>query len=281
MAVEWEKIATEGMLKFSTLYVPLYLSQKNAGSIDDTGISLFRPVALPEDDNVPQLHFSSTDSGSASTSEDNDIKRYSYSEISSGSDSHTTWFDLKVGSMAGYEDGSGNPTDSENLIEDVMGCAFMVPQGDSSVAEHEFEINLLMSQESGSDADDSDAKIHVTLWKADVGNQVNMNTGNSTIRFRLAKKTLLTPSGGAVQLPDADGTTKHQSTQTFYVPLAYSASDDWTDRMCYYILGCWVEGGDGSNSLTPSASAISWPLTDNSGNCSIKAFVSVTYQQSR
>lgn len=273
MAVEWERLATEGMLKSSTLHIPMYLSQKNPGAIQSSGLNLFRPFAMGGNVNVPVLHFSSTDAEEAG-SDDNDIKDYWAGEATAGDDYSTAYFDLVTGSMAGYV------ADADNLVEDVMGCAFMIPQGDSSVAKHEFDISLLMSQEQDADSQNSNATIHVTLWKADVGETISMNGTNDTIRFRLVKKTLLKPSGSTIQLPTLANTMIHQTTQAFDVPLTYNTSSNWSNRMCYYILGCWVQGSTGtSNLLTPQTSAQMWPEFNGSGKGSIKAFVNVTYQR--
>lgn len=287
MAVEWERLATEGMLKSSTLHIPMYLSQKGPKPISSSGLNLFRPflggVYSNGNANIPILHFSSSDSAGAG-SDDNDVKDYYLGEAAAGDDYTTAYFNLASGSMAGYIDSNGDPIDADNLLEDVMGCAFMVPMGDSSVAKHEFDINLLMSQEHTSDSSQSNAEVHVTLWKAQVGDSFTVG-GASSIKFRLVKKTLLTPSGDYVQLPDTSESTKHQSTQTFDVPL-YSSSTDWRGRMCLYILGCWVSapiGNSASNLLTPDASAQNWPMfastASSNGKGSIKAFVNVTYQR--
>ncbi|MGY8863598.1 MAG: hypothetical protein ACKVJ2_13345, partial [Pseudomonadales bacterium] len=249
------------------------------GGVYSTGNGL----AQQQDANIPILGFSSNDSAGAG-SDDNDIKDYWRGEATAGDDYSTAYFNLAPGSMAGYIDSNGDPIDADNLLEDVMGCAFMVPMGDSSVAKHEFDISLLMSQEHTSDSSQSNAEVHVTLWKAQVGDSFTVG-GASSIKFRLVKKTLLTPSGEYVKLPNASQSTKHQTTQTFDVPL-YSSSTDWSGRMCFYILGCWVSppiGNSIANLLTPDASAQNWPtyagVASNNGKGSIKAFVNVTYQR--
>lgn len=291
MAIAWEKIATEGMLKSSTLHIPMYLSQEANKPISSTGLNLLRPFLggsySANNANIPILHFSSEDDD-VPGSDDNDVKDYYLGEATAGDDYTTAYFDLEPGSMAGYVDSNDDPIDADNLLEDVLGCAFMVPMGDSSVAKHEFDISLLMSQEHTLDSQQSGAEVHVTLWKADVGRTFNIGpyVGGSTVRFRLVKKTLLTPSGDYVQLPDTSQSTKHQSTQTFDVPLAYNASTDWSGRMCYYILGCWVSAPIGISSfnlLKPQLKGQNWPMfagdASSNGKGSIKAFVNVTYQR--
>lgn len=288
MAVEWERLATENMLKSSTLHIPMYLSQEGTKPISSSGLNLLRPflggVYSNGNANIPILHFSSSDSAGAG-SDDNDVKDYYLGEATAGDDYTTAYFDLEPGSMAGYIDSNDNPIDADNLLEDVLGCAFMVPMGDRSVAKHEFDISLLMSQEHTLDSSQSNAEVHVTLWKADIGSSFNISSSNA-LRFRMVKKTLLTPSGDYVQLPDTSESTKHQSTQTFDVPLAYNTSTDWRGRMCLYILGCWVSapiGNSAFNLLTPDASAQNWPMftstASSNGKGSIKAFVNVTYQR--
>jgi len=297
MAVEWEKIATEGMLKSSTLHIPMYLSQEASRPISSTGLNLLRPFLggsySANNANIPILHFSSSDLLGVD-SDDNDVKDYYLGEAAAGDDYSTAYFNLAPGSMAGYIDSNDNPVNTDNLLEDVLGCAFMVPMGDSSVAKHEFDISLLMSQEHTVDSQQSDAEVHVTLWKADVGTSFNIGnySGGGSVRFRLVKKTLLTPSGDYVQLPSVSQSTKHQTTQTFDVPLAYNGSTNWSGRMCYYILGCWVSppiGGSSYNVLRPQIKGQNWPMYTNNvidpgngtvnGKGSIKAFVNVTYQR--
>lgn len=259
----WERVATDASVREQTICVPLYLS--STSGIKSNCASFLRTAGYVNTTYVnPVIEYS-------------DIQDWSDGPVINPSQAAYAYIDYDGDILNAQMDSS---TLDDTLIEAVGGAAFSVPMGSSSFPQHKIQISAMISNEDSSNANDSSANIHFNLWKADVGTGFMFGNGlaNQTLKFKLEEEHLYPGTGpGFCSLPVNGGSIKYENFKIIDVPLDQPAP--WAGKTSLYLLSCWVDSTDDVNS-TDFSNSINWPKSNGYGNCSIKAWVNITYRRS-